>query len=59
MLKYQLYQGSVIAWGVQLEGENVYEGAPLDYSPQKYDYVEGEFVIKEDWVEPIPPPMPE
>jgi hypothetical protein len=54
--------GKIIAWGIQLSGDNVYEGAPRDYSPQKYDYtcledggfnIKG-FSIKESWSEPQP-----
>jgi len=29
--------GKIIAWGVQLEGENVYD-IPFRYSPERYNY---------------------
>lgn len=59
-MKAQIVNDIILAYGIVLIGEDVYEPIPEDYSPQKYDYIPAiigifdpnGFVIKPDYIEP-------
>jgi hypothetical protein len=54
-MKAQIMDGEVVAWGKLLHSEGVIlVDCPFDYIPEKYNYIDGEFVIREDWIEPQP-----
>ena len=41
----------VVGWGKRLPEDSTIE-CPDDYSPEKYNFINGNFIIKEDYVEP-------
>lgn len=60
-MKVQIINDTVVAFGIALEGEDVFSPAPADYSFEKYDYTPIEpgvfnpdgFTIKPDYVDPF------
>jgi hypothetical protein len=38
-MKAQIINDQIIAWGTQLEGPNIFEPIPADYSPERYQYL--------------------
>lgn len=59
-MKAQIINDVVVAFGIGLSGEDVFEPIPNDYSFEKYDYTPATagifdpngFVIKPDYIEP-------
>lgn len=47
-MRVQIIDDIIVAWGTNVFGDNTYEDAPNDYSPELYDYIPqipGEFNI--------------
>lgn len=38
-MRVQIIDDEIVAWGVAVFGDDTYDGAPDDYSPDLYDYV--------------------
>ena len=38
-MRVQVVNDVIVAWGVAVLGDDTYDGAPEDYSPDLYDYI--------------------
>lgn len=38
-MRVRVINDEIVAYGIECLGEDTYEGAPVDYSPDRYDYI--------------------
>jgi len=44
-MKAQVIDNEIVAWGINIQADNLID-APDDYSPERYDWIGGEFILK-------------